>query len=133
MLTSMHRSPPSNTQTPSPNSGLSKGATIAIAVLATTLGLLILLAIAYFWRRKRHSSKPRPSAFDPPTAASVQEVGGFPVTAKAPETKPEATVAAVATEFQPNELSGRNPPQYPETVELGTAHRAELQATGVPR
>lgn len=95
----MYRSPPVNTVDGSSKPGLSQGATIAIAVLATALGLLSIFVIWYFWGRKRLSKRHVQSFSDPPAAESG--IG----------------------------LSGKSVIQTTETPELDTTHRAELHDT----
>jgi hypothetical protein len=123
----MYRSPPAGTTGSSSKSGLSNSATIAIAVLATALGLLSIIVIGYFWRKKRRTNRHFPSSSDPPTAQSVNEFARSSAQGKGPDAQP---VAAKTAEFQVNELSGKNVLHSAETNELDTPHRAELHATG---
>jgi hypothetical protein len=97
------RSHPNSTINGSTNSVLSNGATIAIAVLATALGLLLILAILYFWTKKRSSNRHISPLSDPPPAESVNEVARS--SDKVPDTQP---IASKINEFQVNEVSGKN-------------------------
>ncbi|PVH88809.1 hypothetical protein DL98DRAFT_648147 [Cadophora sp. DSE1049] len=121
-------SPADTTETSPSSGGLSKSATIAIAVLAAALGLLSILVIGYFlWRKKRRSTR-RIQSFSQPTNTE-------PANAFSPASAPEKNaavrpVAAKTAEFQVNELLGKNVLHPTGTTELETSHRAELYDTG---
>ncbi|KAH7336302.1 hypothetical protein BKA65DRAFT_552960 [Rhexocercosporidium sp. MPI-PUGE-AT-0058] len=114
-----------SSQSPS-KASLSKGATIAIAVLASALGLLSILIIGYFWRKKRRSSKVSPS-LDPPTAEPVDQLAPAFEAGKGPDSEP--VVEAKIVGFQVNELLGKNVLHSNETTELDAPYRAELHDT----
>ncbi|KAL5317552.1 hypothetical protein ACEPPN_014647 [Leptodophora sp. 'Broadleaf-Isolate-01'] len=116
----------SSTQSSS-KSGLSKGATIAIAVLAAALGLLSIAIIWYFWRKKRRSNRGGHSTSDPPPAQPVNQAPHSSALEKVPDSQP--VVEAKTAEFRVDELSGKNILHSNERTELDTPHRAELHDT----
>ncbi|KAG4428270.1 hypothetical protein IFR05_016246 [Cadophora sp. M221] len=116
-----------STQSSSKSSGLSKGATIAIAVLAAALGLLSIIIIWYFWKKKRRSARGGLSASEPPPAQPVNQPPYSSAPEKAPDSQP--VVETKSAEFRVNELSGRNVLHSNDAMELHTPHRAELHDT----
>lgn len=108
-------------------SGLSKSATIAIAVLAAVLGLVLIMVAGYFWRKKRRSSRRATSTNAPPSAEQTDDPDGPSAPEKAPNAQPVAEVKTA--EFQVNELSGKNVSRSAGRTELHAPDRSDLHAT----
>ncbi|KAK0109704.1 hypothetical protein ONS95_002383 [Cadophora gregata] len=122
------QSPTGTTGNSTKSGGLSKNATIAIAVLATALGLLSIFIIGYcLWRRKRRSTRQSQSSADPPNTQSTNAYAHSSTTEKIPAAQP---ATAKPGEVHVNELLGKNVLYPPGTTELETSHRAELYDTG---
>jgi hypothetical protein len=106
----MYRSPPASTIGGSSKYGPSIGTKIAIAVLATAVGVLLIFI---FVKKKGYFNRHVPPSSDPPAAEPVNMVACSSAPAEGPD-----------------RLSRENVLQSAEIPELDTVHLAELHATG---